>query len=847
MAAGNSWAKLHSDYDDLLEPMAWDADMHQTRDTLATVGRKFWRLVSPEYRRAKRHLSSLCSTELSGNVERWIAIAEAILEEQELRKTIERISPVAGAMLGPKWRGTESDWEAISRIVGWVLSLLDDVDSGKIPLDVVRSLRDDIDAVRIRDLLSQTRTASDTHTKRAGALQSIFNVDIENNLQGTDGLLTLLYVEQRDVISKWSRENSQIQQANRHLSSLHYTELPSGVERQIEVIEAITEEQELRKTIEQLAPVADAALGQLWRGEQTDWNVAKPIINWMLNLYDDIDSGRADPGIVGSLGDGLDTSAIPELSTRVTDALESHIDCLESVQDSLDMDVRKRFGHPKGLAGLPLEEQQETLVKWSSQVHDIQDIAVVNNALMSAKKEGLHAITKLAEEWPAAADRLTTCLEKTWYERIVSRAFGERPALTGFDGSSYEAHREQFRKMDTLVLDHNRARVAHAHWEGLPKHTGAGQLRILRREFEKKRRHLAIRQLMEQAGNAIQAIKPVFMMSPLSIATYLAPGSVNFDLVVFDEASQVRPVDAIGALLRADQTVVVGDDRQLPPTSFFDAVTHAEDDGDDTYSDTADIESILGLLRTAGCPARMLRWHYRSRHESLIAVSNQEFYENRLVVFPSPDSGKETIGLQYHHLPDTVYDRGRSSTNRQEAQAVANAVMDHARKFSDLTLGVAAFSSAQERAILDELEMLRRRDTSCESFFNDHPEEPFFVKNLENVQGDEREVIFISVGYGRDANGHVTMNFGPLNRDGGERRLNVIDHPGTAALPRVHQSPRRGHQSRQYPLRWCACLQDLPGLCRIRQLARKHAGGGGAGGRFALPASGCIQAPRLGL
>ena len=468
-----------------------------------------------------------------------------------------------------------------------------------------------------------------------------------------------------------------------------------------------------------------------------------------------------------------ETSDIPDLSKRVTDAQKSHTGCLESVQDALDMDFRKRFGHPKGLAGLPLEEQQETLVNWSSRVDEIQDIAVVNNALIAAKKEGLHAIAELAEEWPAAADRLTTCLEQAWYEHILSRTFDERPALAGFDGTSHETLRERFDKLDTLVLDHNRARVAHAHWESLPKHNGAGQLRILRREFEKKRRHLPIRQLMNQAGNPIQAIKPVFMMSPLSIATYLAPGSVSFDLVVFDEASQVRPVDALGALLRGDQTVVVGDDRQLPPTSFFDAVTHAEDDDEDD-SETADIESILGLLRAAGCPSKMLRWHYRSRHESLITVSNQEFYENRLVVFPSPDSGKEDVGLQYHHLPDTVYDRGKSSTNRQEAQAVARAVMDHARQSPDLTLGVAAFSSAQERAIRDELEMLRRRDTSCEPFFNAHPEEPFFVKNLENVQGDEREVIFISVGYGRDVNGQVTMNFGPLNRDGGERRLNVI-------------------------------------------------------------------------
>ena len=512
----------------------------------------------------------------------------------------------------------------------------------------------------------------------------------------------------------------------KRLSTLCSGKLPPSIEEQIALIDAIREESQLRESIEQLAPVADAALGQLWRGEQTDWNAVKPIINWVLNLYDDIDSGKADPGIVGSLGDGLDTGAIPELSKQVRDALAAYQGCLEIVREALEMDFEKRFGHPDGLVGLPLGEQREILGDWSSRIHEIQDIAAVNIALGVAEKEGLQSIIALVEEWPEAADHLTTCLEQAWYERIVSRAFGERPALTGFDGSSYEAHREQFREMDTLVLGHNRARVAHAHWEGLPKHNGAGQLRILRREFEKKRRHLPIRQLVERAGNAIQAIKPVFMMSPLSIATYLAPGSVSFDLVVFDEASQVRPVDALGALLRADQTVVVGDDRQLPPTSFFDAVTHAEDDDGDTFSDTADIESILGLLRTAGCPSRMLRWHYRSRHESLIAVSNQEFYENRLVVFPSPDSGKDGVGLQYHHLPDTVYDRGRSSTNRQEAQAVARAVMDHARQFPDLTLGVAAFSLAQERAVLDELEMLRRQDASCEPFFNDHPEEPFF-------------------------------------------------------------------------------------------------------------------------
>ena len=171
----------------------------------------------------------------------------------------------------------------------------------------------------------------------------------------------------------------------------------------------------------------------------------------------------------------------------------------------------------------------------------------------------------------------------------------------------------------------------------------------------------------------------------------------------------------------------------------------------------------------------MLRWHYRSRDPSLIAVSNYVFYENRLIIFPSPDAARKEVGLVYHYLSDTVYDRGGSRSNPKEAEIVAKRVMEHARSHPNLTLGVATFSTAQMQAVQDQLELLRREDPSSEQkFFNAHPQEPFFVKNLENVQGDERDVIFISIGYGRDARGKLTMNFGPLNKKGGERRLNVL-------------------------------------------------------------------------
>ncbi|RZJ24504.1 MAG: DUF3320 domain-containing protein, partial [Flavobacterium sp.] len=180
-----------------------------------------------------------------------------------------------------------------------------------------------------------------------------------------------------------------------------------------------------------------------------------------------------------------------------------------------------------------------------------------------------------------------------------------------------------------------------------------------------------------------------------------------------------------------------------------------------------------GLCEAKMAPSRMLKWHYRSRHQSLIQVSNYEFYDDKLVIFPAAGQHKN-LGLYFHHLPETIYERGTSRTNPEEAQLVAEKVMQHALKHQELTLGVATFSTAQREAIELALEHKRRNSPETESFFNRHPHEPFFIKNLENVQGDERDVIFISMGYGHTAQGDLTMNFGPLNSDGGERRLNVL-------------------------------------------------------------------------
>jgi hypothetical protein len=245
-------------------------------------------------------------------------------------------------------------------------------------------------------------------------------------------------------------------------------------------------------------------------------------------------------------------------------------------------------------------------------------------------------------------------------EPLMREAWTRFPILPGFDGQAHDQLVERFRQLDKDRIDLAAAEVALAHFQGLPNGAGeVGEMRVLLHEFKKKRRHLPIRKLIAQAGQAVQAIKPVFMMSPLSVAEFLAPGALRFDLLLIDEASQVEPVDALGAVARADRMVVVGDDRQLPPTKFFKGGHLVEEDeSDEDQTSLGDIESILGKCAAQGMPQRMLRWHYRSRHPSLIAVSNREFYHSRLFVVPNAYPGSSDLGLRVRNLPEAVYERG---------------------------------------------------------------------------------------------------------------------------------------------------------------------------------------------
>ena len=578
---------------------------------------------------------------------------------------------------------------------------------------------------------------------------------------------------------KWWRISSgKYRRARNELAGLCSQQLPKDQDAQLLIVDAILEAQREQPHFEKIQELGQKLFGTCWQAQASDWTQLREILKYLSALHESVANSDLPEAAVTYLASNPNLDTLKSLIVTVEEHQDNHPRLLETVIDKIQLDEKVHFGSDKGLRSSPFTKQVQILELWEREPEKLQDIVTYNHAVEHLKNEGFARIAEIAESWPEAADALSDLLEYAWYNARVEEAMQECPILARFSSEMHQQIVENFKELDRSSLEYNKAKVAYEHWKQLPKYEiSKGQLGVLKREFEKKRRHLPIRQLTSKAGNAIQAIKPVFMMSPLSIAMFIPPNSVEFDLVIFDEASQVKPVDAFGAIIRGKQTIVVGDSKQLPPTSFFDK--HIGDDMN-TEEDieenlTGDTESILGLFTAQNAPERMLRWHYRSLHESLITVSNIEFYSNRLQLFPSPDAEKKEVGLVYHYLKDTAYDRGGSRSNPKEAETVAKQIMDHARSYPHLTLGVATFSTAQMEAIQNALELLRREDPSCEqTFFNAHLHEPFFVKNLENVQGDERDVIFISIGYGRDTHGKLTMNFGPLNKEGGERRLNVL-------------------------------------------------------------------------
>ena len=355
--------------------------------------------------------------------------------------------------------------------------------------------------------------------------------------------------------------------------------------------------------------------------------------------------------------------------------------------------------------------------------------------------------------------------KKRYLKQKIDAIVSSSNLLKGFESINADEVIESFSELDEKLLNINRDYIIAINSQKRPNEATieGSQFKILDREFNKKTRQLPIRSLLEQTFELALDIKPVFLMSPLSVSTYLANKLNMFDCVIFDEASQIFASDALGAIYRAKQCIVIGDTKQMPPTSFFQADFGVDDK-------EYDLESILDKASYT-FDMTSLKWHYRSRSEELITFSNKSFYDSNLITIPQSKTHEKGFGIDFVYVEDGIYD-ATSRTNQIEAKKVCDLVFEHFDN-SNKSLGVVAFSNVQAELISNLVERRRAKEPKYERFFSTDVDEPFFVKNLETVQGDERDRIIFSICYGYNTEGKFYQRFGPLNNQGGERRLNV--------------------------------------------------------------------------
>ena len=534
------------------------------------------------------------------------------------------------------------------------------------------------------------------------------------------------------------------------------------------------------------APAAEA-VGAVWHGGEAEWGQLAAMVAWSEQFHRAAEVLRREPGgpvlaerLVALAGSGEEIDAAKPSAAVLVKAWKVWSGAWDAAAELLAADAAEAFATAQGdreKAEPWLARVEETLTRWTSALPMLNDWCAWRTARDRAAGGGLGDLVTRFESGDLDRSELADAFERGFGDAWFTAVANDVPAIRQFNAPAHAQTIARFRRIDSELFSRARQTVAANLAARMPsvsaQASGQSEMGILKRELEKKRRHLPTRRLIEAMPTLLPRLKPCFLMSPLSVAQYLDPKLPPFDLVVFDEASQIPVWDSIGAIARGAEVIVVGDSKQLPPTTFFDTVdTEEEAEAEDLAVE--DMESILKECNASEIPPMHLMWHYRSRHESLIAFSNHHYYENRLHTFPSPQQRSAELGVSFRHVGDGIYDRGNSRTNRREAELVVEEVLRLLTTDGKLdSIGIVTFNQAQQSLIEDLLDAKRRQLPQIERFFTTEVDEPVFVKNLENVQGDERDTVIFSVGYGPDASGRPSMNFGPINQDGGERRLNV--------------------------------------------------------------------------
>ncbi|MDD4097372.1 MAG: DUF3320 domain-containing protein, partial [Lentisphaeria bacterium] len=605
------------------------------------------------------------------------------------------------------------------------------------------------------------------------------------NLEVVEGL-TLAQVrrrigenQERSALVRWWRNRGLL----RELSALKKVGGGKLTMRELaESLDALEEYGTRQAGLRRNAAVAAALLQEHWRGGQADWVAVDAWLNSAEFLQAKVvvccrgqaeEQEKALGRLAELLPSAASTLAAGSAARRAMTAFaKARSDCQARRQEFI-----QAFGGA-GLEKAGLAATCDACAKILAASSHLRRHCIWLQQRRDPAAAALPGLVTRLEGGDLAPGDLVAVFDAAYVNEMLTQVLGQTPVLAHFIGVHQNERIRNFCVLDDRLMALSKEVVFSRLAANLPgRRSGpcpvGTELGLLQRECSKKTRQKPVRQLLAEVPTLAASLKPCFLMSPLSVAQYLPSDSALFDLVVFDEASQIPVWDAIGAVARGRQLIVVGDPKQMPPTSFFQK-SDSEAGQEMSTEVVEDLESILDECLGAGVQSAYLNWHYRSRHESLIAFSNHYYYEDRLYTFPAA-SDREHLGVRMEFVPDGVYDRKATRTNRREAERLVDYVF---ARLADPSLcrksmGVVTFSLAQKELVDDLVELRRSEHPEFEAMFSDDQEEPFFVKNLENVQGDERDVILFSVGYAPDAEGKFSMNFGPLNSAGGERRLNV--------------------------------------------------------------------------
>lgn len=524
-------------------------------------------------------------------------------------------------------------------------------------------------------------------------------------------------------------------------------------------LKALIQYQKEMIEVNQYLPQYRVDLGDLYTGENTNWGQIITLASEASDLSAQMDAIYGTPA--------LRKNGVGNAECRR--AAEQYLAAGKALR-KVSGEVMRRLQPVTDETSGWLQRQRAMCDDVTQHADALREWTRWNAAVAQARQAGLGAVVDHYMDRHAAPEDVVLAYRKGLYKALIVRTMGESAPLNEFSGTIFNEQIERFKRLDEEIMTLARkeiycllaARVPNFQREAAQ----SSEVGILQRAIRSGGRGVSIRKLFDSIPELLPRLCPCMLMSPMSAAQYLDPGRKLFDLVVFDEASQLQTCKAVGVLARGENAVIVGDPKQMPPTSFFMTTAVDEDN-----LDTEDLESVLDDCLAIPMPETNLLWHYRSRHESLIAFSNAQIYENRLSTFPSVNDRETKVRLVQ---VEGMFERGKNRQNRKEAEAVIDELRRrcHDASLSKYSVGIVTFNINQQNLIDDLLTEACASDKELERWAYEQ-KEPLFIKNLENVQGDERDVILFSIGYGPDEKGNVSMNLGPLNRKGGERRLNV--------------------------------------------------------------------------